>query len=87
MSCFDGLLPRVRFFKHILNTFASWVKCVEGGNEDNKMTDFEKCRIQSKIRSLKKRYEIALEKMGKVDSNGRSFTWEDTTTEATTTVS
>ena len=87
MRCFDCLLARVRFLNHALNTFAGWRRCVEGGNEDKEMTDFKKCRIQLKIRSLKKGYEIALEKMGKVDSKGRSFTWEDATTEATTTVS
>ena len=74
MSYFDCLLARVRFFNHALSTFAGWEKCVEGGNEDKEITDFEQFRIQAKIRSFKKGYEIALEKMGKVDSNGRSFT-------------
>ena len=49
MSCYDCLLRRIEMLETSLKRFNGWQICIEAGNMDNNMTDFEKLRVEAKI--------------------------------------
>ena len=73
--CLEHRIQKITFS---LTSYGAWTSCFEDGNAENDLTNFEKSRLEAKIRCLKKAYEFAIDNMGKANS----WKWERCANEA-----